>query len=364
MIAEARRLLQVAPDPYLEARLASIEAFQTSKGKQLEDRDVLMRIAERVAAARDFHAARGDAEAESEALDALGWVYGVPLNDTEKALGFARERIAMSDRLGILERADALNMAVWDLTLLERYDEAIEVDAEARRTQRPGEPKSMFSHAVAWAAFSAMLSGRWDNTLALCDILVEQREDAGAAVGRFTTPGWLAGLRVAAARLDSTRLARYRSTYRSVADIANVQVGTALWSAATGILEADPRALHAYIVHPEGGRERKSEGLVALLFEHRDVLTADELVGLEQQRRDDPPIMIRRIALARALNAGDDELRKAITMLDEGHLVADAARAATLLALRTHRTGDRADAERRLAALGDRAYLQLLAEEW
>jgi len=36
----------------------------------------------------------------------------------------------------------------------------------------------------------------------------------------------------------------------------------------------------------------------------------------------------------------------------------------TLLALRTHREDDRAEAERRLKALGDRAYLQLLAEEW
>jgi len=44
--------------------------------------------------------------------------------------------------------------------------------------------------------------------------------------------------------------------------------------------------------------------------------------------------------------------------------VPDAARAAALLALRTRDAGDRADAERRLQALGDRAYLQRLAEEW
>jgi hypothetical protein len=35
-----------------------------------------------------------------------------------------------------------------------------------------------------------------------------------------------------------------------------------------------------------------------------------------------------------------------------------------LLALRTHDPADRADAERRLAALGDRAFLQRLAEDW
>jgi hypothetical protein len=42
--------------------------------------------------------------------------------------------------------------------------------------------------------------------------------------------------------------------------------------------------------------------------------------------------------------------------------VADATRAATLPALRTHNNADRAEAERRLRALGDRDYLQKLAE--
>jgi hypothetical protein len=364
MIAETRRLLEASPDPYLEARLASIEAFLTNTAEQLEDRDAVMRVAEAAAAARRFHAERKDAEAESEALDALGWIHGVPLNDTEKALGFAQERIAMSDRLGILERADAWNMAVWDLTILERYDEAIAVCAEARKAQRPGEPRGMFSHAAAWAAFSAMLSGRWDETLDLCDFLVELHEDEGAAVGRFTTPGWLAGLRVASARLDSTRLARYRSAYASIADKTNLPTGKGHWLAITGILEADPRALHGYLADPGGARDRKSEALVTLLFEHRDVVTEDELIALERQRPDDPPIIRHRIALARALNAGDTELREAIAMLDGAHLVADAARAAALLALRTHSEADRADAERQLTALGDRAYLQVLAEEW
>jgi hypothetical protein len=222
----------------------------------------------------------------------------------------------------------------------------------------------MFSHAIAWAAFSAMLCGRWDETLAFCDLLVEQREEEGASVGRFTTPGWLAGMRVASARQDSTRLARFRSTYSSIADIANLPFGKGHWLGVTGVLEGDVRALHGYLADPEGARDRKSEAIMKLLFEHRDPLTEEALIGLEQQRLENPPVFVRRVALVRAVNAGDAELRNAVAMLDEGHLVADAARAATLLALRTHLTGDRADAERRLTTLGDRAYLQVLAEEW
>jgi len=85
---------------------------------------------------------------------------------------------------------------------------------------------------------------------------------------------------------------------------------------------------------------------------------------LEQQALNDPPLLKLRIALARAVNSGPSALPAAIAGLDEGGLVADAARAAGLLALATHRQDDRTDAERRLTALGDRAYLQILSEEW
>jgi hypothetical protein len=44
--------------------------------------------------------------------------------------------------------------------------------------------------------------------------------------------------------------------------------------------------------------------------------------------------------------------------------VADATRAATLPALRTHDNADSAEAERWLRPLGDRDYLPKLAEEW
>src|ERR1700694_2691849 len=90
----------------------------------------------------------------------------------------------------------------------------------------------------------------------------------------------------------------------------------------------------------------------------------DILATLERQATHDPPAIALRIRLARALNQGVGELRQAIAALDEGHLVADAARAAVLLALTTKDAADRADAKRRLNALGDRAYLQRLAEDW
>ena len=88
------------------------------------------------------------------------------------------------------------------------------------------------------------------------------------------------------------------------------------------------------------------------------------LDALEREAVGEPPVLTLRVRLARALEAGPEALREAIAAFDEAHHVADSARAAALLALRTHGAVDRADAERRLEALGDRAYLQRLAEGW
>jgi len=106
-------------------------------------------------------------------------------------------------------------------------------------------------------------------------------------------------------------------------------------------------------------------GAAMVLLDLDGRIPEDDLVALEQQVANDPAVLTLRIALARALNDdGAGPLRGVIARLDEGHLVADAARAAALLALRTKDPTDRADAERRLFALGDRAYLQRLAEDW
>ena len=99
-------------------------------------------------------------------------------------------------------------------------------------------------------------------------------------------------------------------------------------------------------------------------FDLGELIDEDLLTHLEQQAIHDPPVIALRIRLSRALNDGVDALREAISILDACHHVADAARAAALLALRTKKVADRVDAERRLNALEDRAYLQRLAEEW
>jgi tetratricopeptide (TPR) repeat protein len=304
-------------------------------------------------------AAQGDAEGESAALDAIAAICRA-VGDSATALEFGRRRVAASAGLSLLERVDAWAGTVWDLVFIGRYEEAVRMDGEAHNALRAGEPHYMLSHATAWAAYAAAVCGQWKDALAISDKLLGLREDSSHLVARFTYPGWIGALRVASAMQDTTRLARYTSIFATIASPEQLPEPTR--SAWTAFLDRDAAAARRYILASGGGRDRKGELIAFMVFELDERLSEDELAAVERQALRDPPVLALRVQLARAINGDAAALRRAIAALDEGHLVPDAARAATLLALRTKDRGDHADAKRRLEALGDRAYLQKLAE--
>ena len=362
MAVEAADLLDRAPDASLSAKLALCRAFGSSVGNTTDPAEARRLLAE-ADAARRFYVDRGDLEAVSEALDAIGALHR-DLGEPEKALETAMDRVAMSDRLGTLERADAWNMVAWNLTILTRFEETVRHFDRAIAARRPSEPESMFSHLAAWAAYSAMQCGEWDRTTALCDYLIASREQSGPSVGRFTTPGWIGGLHVAGARQDGTLLARYRSVFATVADPAGLPAGNGARLLYEAMLENDPAKAHTALAAATGTRERTVEAIRLLLFTHREQISEVELAHFEGRATKDPPLIQLLVRLARAVNGDAAAMREAIRALEAADARADAARTSTLLALRTHSGTDRADAERRLTALGDRQYLQLLAEEW
>jgi len=360
LAAVATVLLDAAPDELLSASLACAKAFQFT-GSGVTDPAVAAAIVREIEAARGVFASRGDVESESAALDALAAAYRA-CGRYEDALHAQDDRIANSDRLSLLERIDAWGVSIWDLVYLGRFEEAVRRFAAARAALRAGEPDYVLMHAASWAAYAAMLSGRWDETLEIADWMLEKREQSPLTAGRFTFSGWVSAMRVATARLDATRLARYRSAFVAIADIGSLpKNSSALWQA---VMDRDGALAHEFLRSPAGSRDRKGELIAMLAFDLDETPTEEELAALERQSMADPPMLTLRVLLARALNAGPGELRQAIATLDDRHFVADSARAAALLALRTHGVRDRTDAERRLNALGDRAYLQKLAEEW
>jgi class 3 adenylate cyclase/tetratricopeptide (TPR) repeat protein len=356
---ETRALLERSPDDVLAARFACAQAFQLARRGQPDPAEIASVLRD-LNTARELFASRGDSDAESETLDAVSSVKRSVLGDYEAALAHTRERIAMADRLRLLERIDAWSVAAWDLVYLGRYDEAIGTFADALAHKRAGEPDYMFAHAAAWATYAAMVCGRWDDALTLCDRLLDMREEAGLTVGRFTTCGWIAGMRVASARMDATRFARYRSTFTAIADVANVTIS--LRWLYTGLLDRDRAAAHEYLLSDSRfNPDRPAELISFVLFELGDRVSEAELHALEVR---DQPALRPTIALARAVTSGAQALRAVLPELDRVHHAADAARAAALLALATRELSDRTDAERRLRALGDQVYLQKLAEEW
>ena len=360
LAAEARRLLDLWPDAMLDAKLACARAFEITRYSDIDPALIaeMKHATERAAAAFASH---GDIEAESEALDALASIHRSGYGDAASALEVNRRRVAHATRLSLLERVDAWSVMIWDLVFLGRYDEALRAYGEARKTLRAGEPEYMLSHGTAWAAYAAMLCGSWDAALALGDTLLTMREESHNTMGRFSFPGWAGAMRVAEARLDTTRIARYRSAFTAIAERELLpEPNRSLW---TAFIDRDATAARRFLASDVGVPDRKGELVAMILFELGERVAEGDLATLERQAATErQPVLALRIRLARALNAGAGELRQAIAALDAGHHVADAARAAALLALRTKDAADRADAVRRLGALGDRAYLQRLAE--
>jgi class 3 adenylate cyclase len=360
LAAAAQRLLEAAPDEWLSAQLACAKAFQSTRGG-VTDGAIAEAMVNELRSARETFVARGDVDRESEALDALAATYRA-IGRYDDAYRAQEERLAQSERLSLLERIDAWGTSLWDLVYMGRFADAVERFGAARASLRAGEPEYVLSHVGSWAAYAAMLCGRWDDAVRLGDALVEWREQSPVTVGRFTFPAWVAAMRVAAARLDTSRLARYRSAFVAVADVEHLSEGPSrLWRA---FIDRDAAAALEFLRRPAGSRDRKGELIAMLLFELGEAVSEQDLVAVERQAVADPPMLTLRVLLARALNAGTTELRAAIAALDGRHFVADSARAAALLALRTRDLRDRADAERRLTSLGDHAYTQKLAEEW
>ena len=356
--AEAERLLTQHPDEVIAAKVALARAFQRARFHLGADEAAAMVPGLEAAAA--LFAARGDAEGESEALDAICSV-SQARGEWDAGIEVTRRRLANLPRLGLIERIDAWSMLLWAQVLAGRYEEAIANCRDAIRGRRAGEPEYAMGHCVAWAAYAARLCGAWDVTLEFGDALVAMREESQERMGRFTFPGWMAALHVAQARGDTTRAARLLSATIATAGFDHLtEPARSGWQA---LIHNDAEAAQRFLLAPLYVPDRKGEALAMLTIELQERVPVSVLDALEREAQvGHPPVLSMRVRLARALDAGPGELREAIAVLDAAHHVADAARAAALLAKRTEREDDRADARRRLEALGDQAYLQRLEE--
>jgi hypothetical protein len=218
LAAEARRLLDIAPDGLLEAKLVCARAFETTSN--LARIEIVVELREGVERAATLLASQGDVEAGSEALDALASVYRSCYDDpAEGHRGDASAPGPNVGKLSLLERVDAWSVLTWDLVYAGRYDERSA--PTTRRGSRAAPASRILScpcHRLGNARRDARRSlgrGARPGRFAAGDA----RGSLNARWGEFTFPGWAAAIRVAAARLDTTRLAQYRSAFAAIAQV-------------------------------------------------------------------------------------------------------------------------------------------------
>ena len=359
MLERARSLVP-ADEQYERARLDVCEAFIAQSGFSSQPlppelRPSVERGVQLASAAREEFARRGDGAAESEALDVLG-ALASHIGRYDDETRYARERLTIPD-ITLIERVDAVGMATWSRVLAGAYDEAVAIFDQHLVALRPGEPEAFYPFPHMIAILAARTGGRWDDAIRLLDRLAADPTRSDAPVMAMA---WVIGAFIARARLDQPRAQRYATLCAQLVDgLKDDQTDQALYRA---FFEDDDEAIHGYLGRAQGNSLLVGNILSQLLLE-RDILAREEaLAHLEASTPNRPTYVDARIALVRAARSGAPAMRTAIATLEAAGIHGDTPRAAGLLARLTGDPADRADAERRLLALGDRAYIARLDE--
>ncbi len=217
---EGRRLLETTNDQSARALFLAADAFYPFWVRASRRyRSVAEADAARASASEALELARGlgDANMESVALDALG-ALAVDEGDWQTTVALGRERIAMGSRLVLFERIDAYSVVAWAGALSGDLKMAEDVTNEGLAVIQPGQAPDWTLHLLAWRAVALMLFGKWDATLASTDQAVRVWSEAGRPAAGYAMRGFIAGLVVARARRDETRMHTLRSVIRQIGE--------------------------------------------------------------------------------------------------------------------------------------------------
>jgi len=362
MLQRARALLP-ADESYERARLDVCEAFMSNVGSRInrtlreDHRPSVQRAAALAEAARDEFTRRGDGTAESEALDVIGYL-AQQAGAYEQAVVSAHRRMAITNTT-LLERTDAVGMASWSQLLAGQYDASLATFDAHLAALRPGEPEGFYPFPHVLAVLAARASGRWDDAIRIADRLAREA-DEGRANAPVVAACWTAAGYVARARLDHARVQRYGAICAQAVD--GVAEDLAYQVVFRTFFEDDTGSAVRYLATATANSTFVGD-LIAVLLLERDSLVPEEILArLEASIQPRPAYFDERVRLVRAARTGAAAMRAAIVALEAAGIHGDTPRAAGLLARMTGDPADRADAERRLKALGDLAYIARLGE--
>jgi class 3 adenylate cyclase len=158
--------------------------------------------------ALDYARQSDDAELISSALDVIGG-NAQEVGDWQLVKETSYERLALGNRLGILERIDATSMLVWSATVRGELVEADEASQALLASIQPGQAASWALHLLGWRAMVQNELGKWDEVLTLVRRMRELWEALGRPPAGYSQRGFLAALDVSKARRDEAEVAQW-----------------------------------------------------------------------------------------------------------------------------------------------------------
>ena len=158
----------------------------------------------------------GDLDLVSMALDGVGTALMLRGRFRE-ARDLALRRLAMGEKISVIERLDAYGLAVWLSYWMGDLAEADRVSAEGLPLASAERAPAWGLNLISWRALALMRRGRWDEVLALGDRSCDLWQGAGRPAHTYALTGMIAALAVARARNDVTRASRYRDMIDDIA---------------------------------------------------------------------------------------------------------------------------------------------------
>lgn len=158
-----------------------------------------------------------DANLRSAALDALAGI-SESIGDWPTALDFSRSRLALADRLNLVERTDAHSMVVWGSCIVGELDAADAMSAAGLALAQPGQVPSWRLHLVAWRTYALLLLGRWDEAFEAAEDGRRTWHEGSLGSAGYALRGFLAGFEIARARRDPGGIERMTAVLRGICE--------------------------------------------------------------------------------------------------------------------------------------------------
>jgi hypothetical protein len=133
-----------------------------------------------------------DAPLMSAALDGMAGI--TQAIDWPATVELSQRRIALSARIGLQERLDALQVLAWGSAQLGELDQAVAATEAAMAELQPGQNMVFALAAASWNGYCRALQGEWDTGAESIDDLRRRWLDAGRPAAAYALQGLLSGI--------------------------------------------------------------------------------------------------------------------------------------------------------------------------